>query len=451
MDSLLFISPMFTNTPSFASCMHVSSTLDGSIASVRASPRGSVIRSSAACILEPRTDSMPLPRCSFAQQLSGPVTWDMQRRSIELRNARCSLNLPLDLDRAHRCLAHRTITFLGDSEVRDLAMAMASLLSGVTVAEAEERSLGQPNWRPDIWEGVHPARRGIMRALLNESATRKKTDGSRGSWTDPEHGWTIRAYHDLPRSVHWRAIARILHESSSLRHKSADGVSFVQLGIHDTNSKISELGSAALRWRDEPLERWTHGPVFQPFLDHWCDLHDQRARSNLQHHPASGSSTRASHASGTPASDPALRSTKWATKWAPWSPPPAAAASLMPPLIWMTANEQCKAKKPRKWRYQVELIRAANLASASAGSDVGVPVLDWWPLYANETHRCQLTTDGVHSRQWVDHLKASILLSYLCDAHGRFAAPSAYPAASFNVTAARCKPRAKQQRKTAAG
>jgi len=402
---------------------------------------------------------MPLPHCSFAQQLTGPVTWDMQHRSIELRNSRCSLNLPLDLDRTRRCLAHRTITFLGDSEVRDLAMAMASLLSGVTVAEAEERSLGQPNWRPDIWEGVHPARHGIMRALLNESATRKKTDGSRGSWTDPEHGWTIRAYHDLPRSVHWHAIARILHEPLSMRHKtgtarqspsqSADGVSFVQLGIHDTNSKISELGSAALRWRDEPLERWTHGPVFQPFLDHWCDLH-QRA-SNL-HHPAA-TSTRARHAPGTSASDPALlKSTKWTTKWTPLSPPPEAAASLMTaPLIWMTANEQCKAKKPRKWRYQVELIRAANLASASAGSDVGVPVLDWWPLYANETHRCQLTTDGVHSRQWVDHLKASILLSYLCDADGRFRAPPAHPAASFNVTAAGCKPRAKQQRKTAAG
>ena len=74
---------------------------------------------------------------------------------------------------------------------------------------AEERSLGQPNWRPSEWEGIHPARKGIMHALLNESARNKKTDGSRGSFTDAVHGWTVRAIHDVPRAVHWPEIARL--------------------------------------------------------------------------------------------------------------------------------------------------------------------------------------------------------------------------------------------------
>jgi len=93
--------------------------------------------------------------------------------------------------------------------MRDLAMATASLLAGVPIEAAEERSLGQPNWQPAVWEANHAARKGIMQALLNESARSKQTDGSHGSYTDDMHGWTIRAFHDLPRAIHWADIPRL--------------------------------------------------------------------------------------------------------------------------------------------------------------------------------------------------------------------------------------------------
>ena len=273
-------------------------------------------------------------------------------------------------------------------------MATASLLAGCPVNLAEDRSLGQPNWRPAEWEGIHPARKGIMQALLNESARNKKTDGSRGSFTDAVHGWTVRAIHDVPRAVHWPEIERLARGPP---HAHDGGVSFVQLSIHDTNPKVSELGTDSLRWRTEPLESWTHGPVFQPYLDHWCAVqHDVERR----HRSLSG------------------------------RPIPA-------PLVWVTANEQCRAKKPRKWRYQAELIRAANRASAEAAQQTGVPLLDWSHFHTNESETCKGTTDGVHHRQWLEHVRAAIVISYLCDAQGEFTPPPRR-LMRFNATAARC-------------
>ena len=315
-------------------------------------------------------------RCTFAQQLADG-SWDWQSRMFRPQSG-CSLEL-LDLDLMRRCVADRTLTFLGDSAMRDLAMSMASLLAGVRIIDAEDRSLGQPNWRPDVWESVHPARKGIMHALLNESARSKKTDGSRGSYTDPTHRWTIRAYHDLPRAVHWPAIERIVRAPLT-----EEGVSFVQLGIHDTNPRISELGNASLGWRLDPLNSFTHGPVFQPFLDHWCEIEQHQQR---QLGPAST------------ALPPYEQRTK-VTKHRTGSRRDASIRRMLPatppsPLVWMTANEQCRAKKPRKWRYQAALVHAANRAAAAAAAAVGVPVVDWWGLYTNETERCRTTTDGV--------------------------------------------------------
>jgi len=322
------------------------------------------------------------PLCSFAHQV-GTTDVDWARRKMVPRS--CTLEIRT-LNIWRTCLARRTLTFLGDSAMRDLAMATASLLAGVPIEAAEERSLGQPNWQPAVWEANHAARKGIMQALLNESARSKQTDGSHGSYTDDMHGWTIRAFHDLPRAIHWADIPRL-----SRSYPPSHGVSFVQLSIHDTNAKISELGSAALQWKSSPDENWTHGKVFQPYLNHWCAVELERRRG----HP-------------TPV-----------------------------PLVWMTANEQCKAKKPRKWRYQAELIHAANRATVEAAERAGVPLLDWSALWVNESQKCAATTDGVHMRQWVDHHRAAILLSYLCDAAGRFTPPPRR-LTKFDASAARC-------------
>ena len=330
--------------------------------------------------------------CSFAHQV-GAGGLEMHWRARTWVSPACALTLR-PLPTLRKCLRGRTLTFIGDSVVRDFAMAIASHLAGVPIEAAEERSLGQPNWKPEAWEGVHPARRGIMRALLNESARNKKTDGSRGVYTDGAHDWTVRAFHDVPRAVHWGGRAGIRHILRELRVRR--DTAFVQLGIHDTNSRISELGSASTRWKAEPEERWVHGPVFQPYLDHWCE------RS-----AAGGRVGGGQHAS--------------------------------PPLVWMTANEQCKEKKPRKWRYQAEIVRSINRASVAAAAAAGTPLLDYSRLWRNETERCKATTDGVHSRQWVEHLKAAILLSYLCTEQGHFRGLGAESvSAPFNRTAARC-------------
>ena len=101
-----------------------------------------------------------------------------------------------------------------------------------------------------------------------------------------------------------------------------------------------------------------------------------------------------------------------------------------PPLVWMTNNEQCLNKKPSKWRYQVKTMHAANRVSIDYAARLGVPLLDWTQL-ANHSSKgalngsevCRATMDGVHVHHWVDRLRASLLLGYLCDESGTFRPP----------------------------
>jgi hypothetical protein len=79
--------------------------------------------------------------------------------------------------------------------------------------------------------------------------------------------------------------------------------------------------------------------------------------------------------------------------------------------------------RPSCARPQVPLVTAANRASRAAARSVGVPLLDLAQLTSTDAKTaaaCATSVDGVHVAQWVDMLRAQLLLSYLCDAHGRF-------------------------------
>jgi hypothetical protein len=113
-------------------------------------------------------------------------------------------------------------------------------------------------------------------------------------------------------------------------------------GLHDSAGARDN----ASRW--ELPACWTHGDVFQPFLDHWCDVQHQLMGS--VHH--ADASERSSHAGAH--RDHPVRAHAHARASLSSHPPATSLALPRPPaLVWMTMNEQCAAKKTTTFRYQV--------------------------------------------------------------------------------------------------
>jgi hypothetical protein len=185
-----------------------------------------------------------------------------------------------------RCLRGRTLTFLGDSTVRDFARSLANLLDQMPATDAAHDSSvdasnssqelgapwilsaakGLPAWRP-----FHPA---LNQRIQGPGVQRPGAPpGSRGLWNSASHGThhsgvvgalnvTIRSVADVQKADNWRDIvAEILvqngrgaglgtsvggHAPSGGEHQrvgSGGGnehhhhhVAFVQLGIHDTTA-----------------------------------------------------------------------------------------------------------------------------------------------------------------------------------------------------------------------
>lgn len=110
------------------------------------------------------------------------------------------------------------------------------------------------------------------------------------------------------------------------------------MGLHDTmlqkhasNSGASSPFHSSLYWGEHPA-CWVHSNVFQPFLDHLCEMIVRDADGPRR---------------------------------APPNPPPPT------PVVWVSQNEQCVHKKREKVQFQVALANAINRASraASIGRD----------------------------------------------------------------------------------
>ena len=167
--------------------------------------------------------------------------------------------------------------------------------------------------------------------------------------------------------------------------------------------------AASMRWRDEDGLAWVRSPVFAPYLDHWC-------KALGAHAADAGGGTRGGargaagsmQYGGCDDDDEAVSA----------SGRPASSSSPLPPfiapLVWMTTNEQCVGVKPRKWRFQVKTMHAANSASVAAAKTAGLPLLDWTRMLNNSEACANKTIDGVHVQPWVDRLRTTILLGYLC-------------------------------------
>lgn len=324
-----------------------------------------------------------LPACTFALQ-ADTGAWDFEQRTFTPSNCEERLITPAA---GRQCLRNRTLTFAGDSIVRDFAVALASYLRGVSNASAVEDGIlgnGQTLKAQVMWEGRFPERRGLWAALRprlkdveRSGAPGLHPGGPRDpsipySYTDRASNYTIRLADGLQAAKSWPSLQKLV-----MRGEGTDLV-VMSLGLHD--SALARDNSS--RWVDTP-PCWTHGQPFQRYLDLWCELRD------LASADADGGTHR-------------------------------------PPVVWMTINEQCaRLKANPSYHYQVPLVHAANRHSRAATAELGLPLLDWSRMAPTDTTAaCATTGDGVHVKQWVDLIRVRLFLSYLCTGEGgRFEPP----------------------------
>ena len=291
------------------------------------------------------------------------------------------------------CLRNRTLIFMGDSNTRDFGIAMASFLSGVTPELAEDFKFDKD--RTWTYADALTQRRGFFGRKPTSSADARShsrdpiyADG----FVDPRHGWRVRVVQGYHHTV-WPKFLNLTDSANP-----DDTILFVNLGVHAATSK-----SIQHQWGTEAkaAQHMTHGYVMQPFLDHYCRAHLNAAR---------GGSSGGSAEAGLERAIPVPRSER----------SPAT-------LAWMTHNDQCYVKKKQiYWPQHWPLIHA-NQAARKAAADLRYPLLDWSFISRdNASVVCELSDDGVHYRQWVDHVRARLLSALLCR-HGRARPPVANP------------------------
>lgn len=374
---------------------------------------------------------MTLKPCTFANQATSG-TWGPAQ---SFTPSTCDLR-SLEADAVRKCLANRTLTFIGDSVLREFGLGLASLLDSYDTQPQKGESKQDRRWRVHAASGrpqnqaVGAALNRTVRKALSGPTPLRNTLGSRGSWRHPYFGVTIRNFNDAPRAAHWHGE----HGIERIVQRAGRGeLIFVGLGVHDTNTQISERvgAAAAMRWRSSPLS-WTHGPVFRPYLDHWCSAAAAAAAS-----PAAARREGRGRGGGLgmPSEDAVATA-------ASCEDDVSTPANSPPLLVWMTTNAQCIPLKPSKWRYQAKIMSAANAASLDAARQYGVPMLDWNGLmrgqgrgesaaaaavdgmsssssssqdafadggmYNASSTLCTHMLDGVHVKHWVDHVRGAL-------------------------------------------
>ena len=304
-----------------------------------------------------------LPRCALTQ-LPTSGSWNVSARDFVVADG-CTADVALSPSDASRCMANKTLIFGGDSNIRDLGLSMMSFLSGMRPSEASDSKYhinGSEPISERVWSKARPHVRGAFPAVFQQG------------YTDPTNGWTIRIVHGSYGQLSWPTWLALTRA-----YDAATTIVFVNTGIHGTTStRLRQY------WSTPNLaERYLPGGfVLQPLIDHYCT-----AKRALVGSDGSG------------------------------APRPTTPARL----VWMTHNEQCARLKAPKYQSQVKPLANANLAAAAVARQLRFPILDWAFLTSGHGRKAQeglvcddLATDGVHYKEWVEHVRAQLLASFLC-------------------------------------
>ena len=171
----------------------------------------------------------PLPLCNLEEPVRG--SWDIDQRTFKPTSCRFRR---LSVEHAAQCLSKRKLLFLGDSNIRNVGLALASYLVGHEMTNDTARFDRQ---KPTPFDSQVLSGTGF---------------------TDPQHNWTIRVVH---RNYHqdWPELAGIIQSEP---HDAL----FIEFGIHATANKW-----VSLNWMHGSEQLYLHSREgLQPFLDQQC-------------------------------------------------------------------------------------------------------------------------------------------------------------------------------------
>lgn len=326
-----------------------------------------------------------LPKCLLNNTYCGD--WSIQNRTFHPAKAfgtnqsECSFRL-FTPQEARQCVGKRTLVFLGDSQNRDLSIAIGLFLQGRTVEESYDHK----------YEGPFQAFRGRFQDELDglyepiNDLEKWGPLGSRLSWILPatnqtlNHRWKFLIEHNVTSKYN-----KYRNESSSydfqvlfipsLKTEDRLVVEDIISGVFLEDPVAKNIG---LRGID--LLIWSYG------------LHDK----TLWHYEPYDESYFQSILSNF--------------------------VDLIPkskyPIVWSSMNSQCH-RKTVVFGNQSTMINTVN-------QRIGVKMkLNHLPYYdADYVLRtpdiCNISHDGVHVKMWVDLVRARMFFNYLCDEHNNW-------------------------------
>ena len=170
-----------------------------------------------------------MPRCTLTSPING--TWNVSAMSFTPTS--CHLS-DVSVPQLKQCLAHRTIMFLGDSNIRNLGIAFVYHLAGFTPNDIKSA----------LFDYIHPTTIAGQALSLT-------------GYTDHTHNFTIRIV-QRNNWEHWNELVDLMH--------AGHDAMFVELGIHSLVDKWT-----AKMWSEHPEDFFVHGRRgMKPFLDHHC-------------------------------------------------------------------------------------------------------------------------------------------------------------------------------------
>lgn len=256
---------------------------------------------------------------------------------------------------AQKCMAHKTVACMGDSQLRGLCAGLASILYGFTVDSATDKiyheSVAEQIGKFDFITLLQQHHDHVLKPI-HKIVLPSKTEEVKNGFTWQVQQWSVNKNDGVSRYM-----------KGILTNKYMEG-----------NEKAAKNGTQTLN--DVDFALWNHGFHetdmwdVPPFGEHFYSLFVTQYLVMRQKVPV--------------------------------------------PVVWTSLNTECWDLKERIYQYQVPMVHDANYYVPRALKVKGVPYFD-----ADKAIRapggCVLSTDGVHPKHWVDVVRANILLNHLCD------------------------------------
>jgi len=322
-----------------------------------------------------------LPRCYLNNTYCGD--WDIQNRSfIPAKNPenssdhdQCTFRLFTPAE-ARQCLGNRTLTFVGDSLIRDLAIGIGLFLQGRTI----EESLDVKFDRQDLF-----ALDGWMDQFFLDMWGVE--DGQSYAWIFPAMNQTNQSKNDssVPfefQIQYWHLFCR----ENMLFRVGTSGANHINDLIDGTVLKDTMAQQYKMRPTDYFF--WSYGLHDEGYW--WTEPYTELFHNNI----LGVFGTYVPH--------------------------------FKYPAVWVSMNTRCKDMIPDEFKTQYIMMNTVNQELGARLQSEKLPYYDA-DLFLRTPQNCNVTGDSLHVKMWVDLYRARSFFNYICDENNHWVGNSTAP------------------------